>query len=192
MATEPTIDRDVAERARNIAGHHHHVIRIAACLGQSPSSNLLDTVVEDFQGNIRRSCVQARAVIPGERLIVNNARAFRQRFTILGSAAKWAEENLFGLHEQGEEIPLEDEIFAPKLALRDVPDEERERFRPRLVVLRRCGLHRKGCVKRWNHPVIDNLYPAVLVRELRLGHHQMLVRTAVEGCLTAVQLDQVA
>jgi hypothetical protein len=35
----------------------HHVIRITACLGQSPAHDLFNAVVEDFQGNVRRSDV---------------------------------------------------------------------------------------------------------------------------------------
>ncbi len=67
-------------------------------------------------------------MIPGERLIVNDARALRQRLVVLGSAAEWAKENLFRLHEQREKVPLEYEILAPKLVFRDVSDEERKRF----------------------------------------------------------------
>jgi hypothetical protein len=47
-------------------------------------------------------------------------------------------------------------------------------------------------MKRWNHPIVDGMYPALLVREVRIGHHQMLVRSVAKGRLAAVQLDQVA
>jgi hypothetical protein len=47
-------------------------------------------------------------------------------------------------------------------------------------------------MKRGNHPMVDDLYTALLVRKVRLGYHQMLVRPGVEESLTAVQLDQVA
>jgi hypothetical protein len=73
---------------------------------------------------------------------VNNARALRHRLAVLGSTI-WAKENLFRLHEQRKKITLEYEILAPKLAFRNVPDEERKRFGPQLMVLRRCGLKYK-------------------------------------------------
>ena len=96
----------------------------------------------DFQGDVSRSRVEAHAVIPGERLVVSDACALRQRLAVLGGTPKWAKENLFRLHEQREKAPLQYKILAPKLAFRNVPDEERKRFSPGLMVLRRCGLHR--------------------------------------------------
>ncbi len=50
--------------------------------------DLFNAVVDDFQWDVRRGRVKARAVIPGERLVVNDARALRQRLAVLGSAAK--------------------------------------------------------------------------------------------------------
>jgi hypothetical protein len=40
--------------------------------------------------------------------------------------------------------------------------------------------------------MVDDVYPALLIWEVRIVHDQMLVRWVVEGCLAAVQLDQVA
>ncbi len=34
-------------------------------------------------------------MIPGKRLVVNDARALRQQLAVLGSAAEWAKESLF-------------------------------------------------------------------------------------------------
>jgi hypothetical protein len=49
ISTEPEIDWYLVERARYFAGHHN-VTHETGCLGQSPSSNLLYSVVVYFLG----------------------------------------------------------------------------------------------------------------------------------------------
>ncbi len=39
--------------------------------------------------------------------------------------------------------------------------------------------------------MVDDVYPPLLVREVRVGYHEMLIWPVVEGCLATVQLDQV-
>ncbi len=61
-------------------------------------------VMVDLQRDVCCGSVDARAPVPGEGLIVDDTRTFRQRLTIHGCPTKRAKEYLLGRQQPGQQI----------------------------------------------------------------------------------------
>ncbi len=65
------------EQARDIAGHHYHILRVLCRRFQTQLSDVFHSVMMDLQGNVGCRDVHAQAPIPREGLIVDDTRTLR-------------------------------------------------------------------------------------------------------------------
>ncbi len=131
-------------------------------------------VMVNLQWEVGCSRVDAHGPVPGEGLIVDDPRAFRQWLAVFGCPTKRAKEYLLGRQQPGQQITLKNKALAHPLSLCDVPNQQRKGYGPRLMVGRWFILGRQRRVERRDHAVGYNMSPTTFVRELDRWYVQVL------------------
>ena len=156
------MERHVAESAGHIPCHHDGSARLSVFRCNSPPRVCFGTIVFHGHVHFHGATVQIDA-LPGVGCIIDDARALCDGAALFfGSAIRAYPKPTIG-HQHGQQIPVQNQIFARLGALGNVWEHDFPRFRPTIMVAWWRGLNWQRGWKFGNRTLLDHFDPSCLV-----------------------------